>query len=222
MVRRTKEDAQATRALLLDAAERLFHAQGVSRTSLHDIAVAAGTTRGAIYWHFKDKADLFNAMMDRVTLPLEESLRLVGEEPSADPLADIRLTVRHCLQLVAGDERVRRVFDIAVHQVEYVDELRAVKEQHIAVRNGCQEQMESGMAAAADCHRLALPLPASVAARGLHALVDGLLQNWLLDPRGFDLVACGMQAVDVYLRGLGFPVGDPSIAGASAVQPGAQ
>ena len=65
MVRRTKADALATRNSLLDAAEHLFQARGVSRTSLNDIATAAGTTRGAIYWHFKDKADLFNAMMER-------------------------------------------------------------------------------------------------------------------------------------------------------------
>ena len=71
MARRTKEEALATRHRLLDAAEVLFQAQGVSQTSLQQIAQQAGATRGAIYWHFKDKADLFNAMMDRVTLPLE-------------------------------------------------------------------------------------------------------------------------------------------------------
>ena len=60
MVRRTKADAEATRLSLLDAAEQLFQARGVSRTSLNDIATAAGTTRGAIYWHFKDKADLLS------------------------------------------------------------------------------------------------------------------------------------------------------------------
>ena len=69
MVRRTKKDALATRASLLDAAERLFLAKGVSRTSLNDIAVGAGTPRGAIYWHSKDKAALINATMARGTPP---------------------------------------------------------------------------------------------------------------------------------------------------------
>ena len=78
MVRRTKEDAVATRNSLLDAAEQVFYDKGVSRASLGDIAQAAGATRGAIYWHFKDKADLFNAMMDRVTLPLECAYGLGG------------------------------------------------------------------------------------------------------------------------------------------------
>ncbi|KSB87046.1 hypothetical protein LFZ31_05135 [Salmonella enterica subsp. enterica serovar Newport str. S09097] len=37
---------------------RLFSQQGVSATSLAEIANAAGVTRGAIYWHFKNKSDL--------------------------------------------------------------------------------------------------------------------------------------------------------------------
>ena len=83
MARRTKEDVLATRTALLDAAERVFLQRGVSRTSLADIAQAAGVTRGALYWHFKDKAALFGAMMDRVALPLEIDLNsqdAVGED----------------------------------------------------------------------------------------------------------------------------------------------
>ena len=56
---------------LLDAAEYRFQSQGVSRTSLQAIAQRAGTTRGAVYWHFTDKTDLFNAMIERVSLPLK-------------------------------------------------------------------------------------------------------------------------------------------------------
>ena len=52
MVRRTKAEAEATRTAILDAAEHLFQARGVSRTSLQDMAHAAGVTRGAVYWHF--------------------------------------------------------------------------------------------------------------------------------------------------------------------------
>ena len=58
MVRRTKDEALETRNRILDAAERVFGESGVSRTSLEDVASAAGVTRGAIYWHFKDKSDL--------------------------------------------------------------------------------------------------------------------------------------------------------------------
>ncbi len=58
MARKTKQQALETRQHILDVAMRLFSQQGVSATSLAQIAQAAGVTRGAIYWHFKDKSDL--------------------------------------------------------------------------------------------------------------------------------------------------------------------
>jgi TetR/AcrR family acrAB operon transcriptional repressor len=203
MVRRTKEDALATRASLLDAAERLFLAKGVSRTSLNDIAVAAGTTRGAIYWHFKDKADLFNAMMERVTLPLESAFQHNGAARGEDPLPFLREGVLRALRHTAGDEQTRRVFEVATLKVEYVDELGAVRSRHIRIRQQFLDQMQRSLRASARWRGTKLAIPAAAAAHGLHALIDGLIQNWLLDRSAFDLVRTGEHAVDAYLRGLG-------------------
>ncbi|MDB5946130.1 MAG: acrR [Ramlibacter sp.] len=202
MVRRTKEDALATRSSLLDAAECLFQSNGVSRTSLNDIAVAAGTTRGAIYWHFKDKADLFNAMMERVTLPLECPFQqAVGQ--GDDPLPVLRQGVLAALRQTARDERTRRVLEVATQKVEYVDELVAVRARHLAVRQQFLDRMQHALRGSARWRGLRLAVPAPIAARGLHALVDGLIQNWLLDCTAFDLVRTGEKAIDAYLAGLG-------------------
>jgi TetR/AcrR family acrAB operon transcriptional repressor len=56
MARATKEEALETRNRIIDAAEEVMFARGVAQTSLADVADAAGVTRGAIYWHFKNKA----------------------------------------------------------------------------------------------------------------------------------------------------------------------
>ncbi|MEZ5705613.1 MAG: TetR family transcriptional regulator [Burkholderiaceae bacterium] len=206
MVRRTKADAEATRNSLLDAAELLFQARGVSRTSLNDIALAAGTTRGAIYWHFKDKADLFNAMMERVTLPFEESLACVGDHATEldDPLAELQASMLAALHTTATNPQVRRVFEVATLQVEYNEEMRAVRERHLEVRNQCVSRTAKGLAAAAKKQALKLPIPLQDAALGLHVMVDGLIHNWLLHPEAFDLQASGMHTLAAYLRGLGF------------------
>jgi len=201
MVRRTKEDALATRSSLLDAAERLFQAKGVSSTSLNDIAVAAGTTRGAIYWHFKDKADLFNAMMARVTLPLESAFQQSGA--GEDPLPAMRECMLGALRHTATDEQTRRVFEVATQKVEYVDEMGAVRSRHVDCRQQFLDQMQKALRSSARMRGLKLPIPAAAAAHGLHALLDGLIQNWLLDPAAFDLVRTGEQSVDCYLSGLG-------------------
>ena len=65
MARKTKEEAQATRAGILDAAQACFHEFGVAGTSLAMIGARAGYTRGAVYWHFKNKTEVLTAMIDR-------------------------------------------------------------------------------------------------------------------------------------------------------------
>ncbi|SFU55680.1 transcriptional regulator, TetR family [Polaromonas sp. YR568] len=218
MARRTKEEALATRHKLLDAAEHLFQVQGVSRTSLQDIARRAGATRGAVYWHFKDKADLFNAMMERVTLPLEESFNHENKlhenlgESQLNAIERIRHSTVNALHQIVTDAQTRRVFEVATQKVEYVEELQAVRLRHLTVRKGFLDRIQQGMETAAAQMNLKLPVSASTAAQGLHALIDGLIQNWLLDPEAFDLLEVGQCAIDVYLRGMGFPGDQQAVA----------
>jgi TetR/AcrR family acrAB operon transcriptional repressor len=179
---------------LLDAAELLFQAQGVSQTSLQQIAQQAGATRGAIYWHFKDKAALFNAMMERVILPLEAGPRA----------AAAAVGIVHALTLMTTDPQVRRVFDVATHKVEYTHDMASVQQRHLSARNACVSDFEKALRLAARRDHIKLPVPGDVAAQGLHALISGLIQNWLLDPTAFDLVPTGRRTFNVYLAGLGF------------------
>lgn len=204
MARRTKEDADATRNSLLDAAERVFYEKGVSRASLSDIAQAAGATRGAIYWHFKDKVALFNAMMDRVTHPLEQVGSKSASMATLPPLERLRSMVDFVQRTIVQDERTRRVFEIALFRVEYVNDLAAVRDNHI---EGCADfcaLIEGELRSAAEDQNLQLPMEPHTAAMGVQALFDGLLQSWLLTHGRFDLVTVSRGAIDAYLRGLGF------------------
>ncbi|MCK5077213.1 MAG: TetR family transcriptional regulator, partial [Calditrichia bacterium] len=58
-MRKTKEESEKTKRLLLDTALKVFSQKGYSATRLIDIAKEAGVTRGAIYWHFNNKAELY-------------------------------------------------------------------------------------------------------------------------------------------------------------------
>lgn len=205
MARRTKAEALQTRHKLLDAAETVFLRQGVSRTSLADIATEAGATRGAIYWHFKDKTDLFQAMMERVIWPLEEALRLASEaqangDNSLQRMCNLMQTALH---KTVHDPQTRRVFEIATHKVEYTPELQALAQRRLAVFQGMVAVTERALGHVAAARQRPLPMPAHAAALGLHMLVDGLINLWLLDPQGFDLETTGAQAIENYLRGLG-------------------
>ena len=206
MARRTKEDADATRHALLDAAERVFYDKGVARASLAEIAQAAGATRGAIYWHFKDKVDLFNAMMDRVTLPMEAVCNAQDLAAMDEPLPRLRRVVLRLLAVVVNDEHTRRVFEIAMYRVEYVSELSGVRERHQASLERFHLLLARDLELAAQQMGMTLPMAAQEAALGLQALFDGLLQAWILGVARFDLQRVGASAVDAYLTGLGFSV----------------
>lgn len=204
MARRTKQDADATRSRLLDAAELVFYEKGVSRASLNDIACAAGLTRGAIYWHFKDKGDLFNAMMDRVTSPLQEASCESAAMVSVSPLQRLRNRVELVQRCIATDERMWRVFEIALFRVEYVDEMAVARDRHIEECGTFQAQLELDLQAAAEHEGVKLTQGSLAAVIGLRAVFEGLMHSWLLNKEQFDLVSVSRAAVDTYLSGLGF------------------
>lgn len=62
---RNVDRSEATRMALLDAAHGLFAERGYAATSTPEVCAAAGITRGALYHHFADKADLFRAVLAR-------------------------------------------------------------------------------------------------------------------------------------------------------------
>lgn len=202
MVRRTKEEAQETRDRILDTAERVFLRKGVARTSLADVAEAAGVTRGAIYWHFKNKADLFDAMMQRVSLPMEEMVARAGDENIEDPLAYVRHCALVVLERVTSDSQSQRVAEISRYKVEYADEMEPLRARHIECRTQCLGCIEHGLRNAAKKGLLAASVNPRLAAVGLHALVDGLITNWVLDPKYVALAKTAEPLIDGYLDGL--------------------
>src|SRR6188508_1390246 len=201
MVRRTKGEAQGTRTNILDAAERVFHEKGVAHASLEDVAAAADVTRGAIYWHFKDKAELFDAMMQRVVLPVEAIREGAGCCEQPDPLSLLKQSAVDVLLRTARDARTRRVFEIAYHKCEYVGDAAGVRDRHIASQRECLGTIEDGFRACVKAGQIPASVDPKVAAIGAMSLVSGLIANWVLAPRSFSLEKNAQTLVDIYFRG---------------------
>lgn len=188
MVRKTKEEALETRNLILDTAERIFADKGVSRTSLADVANAAGVTRGAIYWHFKNKVDLFNAMCDRIRLPMETMIEgCTATWGDAAPLKRIHEICTLVLVETARNPHRRRVLDILFHKCEYTDEMNLVRERQQEACAEGRERIEHDLREAVDKGELPADLDTRRSAVLLHAMVCGVMGDWLFMPDSFDI-----------------------------------
>lgn len=203
MVRKTKEEAEQTRHAILDAAELVFQERGVSRTSLAEIATAAGVTRGAIYWHFANKADLFDAMTQRVFGQLEEKLASLQAKDDENPVDLLRDLAEHFLERVVNDPRYFRLLEISWHKCEYVGEMAAIRDSHLECGNRYLSISEEAFGQAKQRGYLPAAVDPRCAAVGLMAVVDGLVLNWTLDPALFPLATFGPAIIDTYLAGLG-------------------
>ncbi|WP_165857208.1 TetR family transcriptional regulator [Marinobacter sp. JSM 1782161] len=202
MARRTKEDAQKTREMLLDAAEQVFYEKGVSRTSLNDIAQAAGVTRGAIYWHFKNKHDVFEAMMERQEMPLE-MLRAVVEDPDQpDPLGRFRDFMLHLTREIARDPQRRRVFEIMFHKCELTEENEPLVTRHRNNIKDATERMRGVLRNAIRLEQLPESLDVERAIIQLHVQITGLIYFWLLVPDTFDMEKESERVINAYFYSL--------------------
>ncbi|MCC5884342.1 MAG: TetR family transcriptional regulator [Halomonas sp.] len=199
MARRTKAEAAATREALLDAAEGVFLERGVARTSLEQIAREAGMTRGAVYWHFKNKADLFRAMLQRVRMPFEELVEEIGDPSLAEkPLEAIR---QACLRgfLRLEQPRYRRVHAILIHHCETFAEIDPLAMQNEMAEEACGA-LKGYFSKAAAMGHLRQDLSPEIAARLLQAMLGGLFHDWLRNHEQFSLHERGAALLDTQLE----------------------
>jgi AcrR family transcriptional regulator len=79
---RRAEQAEGTRAALIGAGRTLFAERGYTGVGTEEIVAAARVTRGALYYHFEDKRDLFRAVFAEVDRELVEGVaRVAVDEP---------------------------------------------------------------------------------------------------------------------------------------------
>ena len=87
MARKTKAEAEKTRQSILRAALDLFVEKGYERTTFEDVAARIRLTKGAVYWHFKNKSELFAALVADMTEKHDKQLaRLLSDPISLDGL----------------------------------------------------------------------------------------------------------------------------------------
>lgn len=189
MARKTKEDAEVTRQSIIDAARTVFLARGVSRSTLEHIAAQADVTRGAVYWHFKNKSDVFHAMREQVFLPLidriEDTLSISSSANNQDdPLTQIENSMCDTLTDLEQNIEMREIYEIMMIKCEYVDDFATVLQQILNNCSSITDKMETAYQRASDLNQLNTSHSPRALAQDTHLFFGGLLHMWVKDMDG--------------------------------------
>lgn len=189
----TQAQTARTRQALLDAAELLFWERGAARASIVDIARTAGLTRGALYHHFKDKAELLTALIEQARAREYEPPVLSGDK--ADPLAVLETFSSDLLQHFAADRRQQRIFAILMQGREALGDLaplaRARREEIFRSVDAYAALFEQARLIG----RLSPTWEPRIAATVLYSMMIGLLDQWVRAPDSLDIRLVGRASV---------------------------
>ena len=200
-MKRTKEEAAVTRATVLKAALTVFSAKGYAAATLDDVAAAAKVTRGAIYWHFKGKADLYNTLVEEMSARGASIVQQAVAEGGT--LIDIlrRVFVSQCA-LIEGDKEARAVMELALFKTGLDPELQAGRKKQIEAGNALIAGIADAMRMGVSQGVLRDDMDPTDMARAFIAFENGAIQQWLASPKSFSLKKSAESFAEILIKGL--------------------
>lgn len=201
-MKRTKADALQTREQLLHAALEVFYRQGVSHTPLQAIAQEAGVTRGALYWHFKNKEDLFDALFQHYAYDFLADLQSDGYMQADNVLEYLRHILLNVCRRIADNEQQRKFSTIIHHKCERTDANQTIS----AVLDHYYDIFSSQLIQILQHSRSQGTLPEHIspefAMLHLKSSFVGLLNMWLHQPDRFPLVETADRVLQLGITAL--------------------
>ncbi|MFQ5697625.1 MAG: TetR/AcrR family transcriptional regulator [Myxococcota bacterium] len=183
------------RAQILTAAQSCFIERGYHETTIDHIAERCGLSKGAIYWHFPGKRELFLALFDRYC---ELSLAVHGDLDEDLDASEALLRIAQATLVEVPDlpSLVELTLEYLAHAGRDPDLQSRFRHLYSELGRLLIEQVERGIR-----DRRFREVDPEVVSRALFALGDGLLVQKVLFP-DLDLACVAREGIDLILRGL--------------------
>ncbi|HGN6976436.1 TPA: TetR family transcriptional regulator [Neisseria gonorrhoeae] len=183
-MRKTKTEVLKTKEHLMLAALETFYRKGIARTSLNEIAQTAGVTRGALYWHFKNKEDLFDALFQRICDDIENCIAQDAADAEGGSWTVFRHTLLHFFERLQSNDIHYKFHNILFLKCEHT-------EQNAAVLTEAVENQD-----------LADDLDKETAVIFIKSTLDGLIWRWFSSGESFDLGKTAPRIIGIMMDNL--------------------
>ncbi|MGZ3582327.1 MAG: TetR family transcriptional regulator [Ktedonobacterales bacterium] len=181
---RTKQADPLARRQILAAALDVFSKQGYAGTTVDDITAAANLSKGAIYWYFESKADLFATLLGERASIFSEIL-LDAARGATGPLAALEAMWQRWMEALETDRGYQAYVRLAYLRVEVADEPSAGLDARRTEERRVQALVTERILAAVAAGELPPQLDIEAAVLSFVGTGNGLVRAWLLVPDTF-------------------------------------
>jgi AcrR family transcriptional regulator len=187
MARKTKEEALETRNNILSAAVQVFLEKGVSNASLEMIAEQANVTRGAIYWHFRNKADIFEALQENLHQSLMDIILQDLQKDHPYPLQQLEELCVSLLLDLARNPMKRDTLRIFWLKCDYSGDISTCLDQQNERKCEHKELFARYFDRAIEKGYLKPDTDSSLLTLSVSSYLTGIVYEYLRNPQLFDM-----------------------------------
>ena len=199
-MRKTKTEAQKTHQHLLDAALEVFWRDGVTRASLQAIAQEAGVTRGALYWHFKNKEDLFETLFEQQYADFFAAFNDQTLRDNQDVWTHLQHNLTTMFETLATRESKHKFCNVMFSKCEQTAGNETITELACRYHRLFQKQIAYALQLSREQGRLPENTDIKLAAIYLESSLVGLIKIWIDEPERFDLIAKSKRVIAANMR----------------------
>ena len=199
-MRKTKTEAQKTHQHLLDAALEVSWRDGVTRASLQAIAQEAGVTRGALYWHFKNKEDLFETLFEQQYADFFAAFNDQTLRDNQDVWTHLQHNLTTMFETLATRESKHKFCNVMFSKCEQTAGNETITELACRYHRLFQKQIAYALQLSREQGRLPENTDIELAAIYLESSLVGLIKIWIDEPERFDLIAKSKRVIAANMR----------------------
>lgn len=200
-MKKTKEDASHTRQVVLTAALKTFGKYRYGGTTLEAVAKEAGMTRGAIYWHFKNKCDLLHAVIEDAYKKAEERINHVLQS-SDSPLNKVRHLIREFILIISGDDEFRVMEELLVFKIQRKKELSRLYSEHMEHVSEIKTVMKNLIMEGISIGEIDPNVDPEIVVVAWISFVAGVKTAWLSDLTKLSLKENAGNLADIFINGI--------------------
>jgi TetR/AcrR family acrAB operon transcriptional repressor len=202
VMRKTKEEADITKQSILDAAVKLFSEHGVAKTSLEKIAKAAGVTRGAVYWHFSSKQDIFEALHDQLHSPFIQMITDGLEAVSPNAIEQLQGVCTELLIDLEQNKMKKKIATLFLLRCDYSDEFAQSKDRYNEKKKQKNVTLSRYFDKAIKQGVLPENTDSMLLTIGISAYLRGIAVEYLEDPDAFSMQDNAAKLIGMYFGNL--------------------